>query len=490
MLMSSKRILEATAATLRTMSARADLPADVVPDCEMMAYLIDQIALPDDERSKFDRYSSEYQILTNFEKNHSSVTSSKLLEQIKAILIREDQVIKTVEPVANHLNFLSKADQLIAGKIVENQLDGKEYLELAKQSCDWEKSFISNADDAGNAGVGSLTDEFSIDKVQLYFDAKFPGQGCLIKRVNILPGGYGKQTIMIEVEGGPYPGSFVIRRDMGIAVLTNDCHFVRREFPLLKSLFKIGFPVPEVLWLEQNSAILPGGDFIVTRKIEGRVEGDVLGTKGDIPEALINELAKTVARLHQLPPLNDLGSQVASVDAALWNESITTCGRKYIETFYNFYRNTATIPQPALTAMFGWLINNIPECDEPPALIHGDLGFHNFLVNDNKITCLLDWEFCHVGDPAEDIGFIKSSIGEKIDWQHFLDLYQSYGGRVIDPRRILFYQVWTYLRNSVGCAITGYLFGTGDLNEVKLGVVPYRYIPIYIEKCLEYIESQ
>lgn len=488
MLISSRRILDAAAETLRTMSLRTDMPADVIPDCEMMAYLLDQIALPEDRRNSAESYWDGDALLTAFSgRGESADSTSRPLQELKETLLRISAHSHEHDPAAGHLAFLHKADVIVAAKIADNSLPGDDYLDLARKSCAWEKRFVVDPPSPGQAGNGS--GDFTLDKVQRYLDDRFPGQGSQVKRVNVLPGGYGKQTIMIEVEGGPVAGSLVVRRDLGFPVLDNDCHFVRREYPLLKALHKTGYPVPEPLWLERNSPLLPGGDFIVTRKVDGQVQGDVLGTSGDIPDVLVDELAKYVARLHQLPPLAELGSQVESLDAGLWHETITTCGRKYIESFYDFFRRTPTIPQPALTAMFGWLINNIPVCDEPPSLIHGDIGFHNFLVKDNRITCLLDWEFGHIGDPAEDIGYIKSAIGSKIDWNHFLSLYRQYGGRDIDPQRIVFYQVWGYLRNSVGCAISGYRFGTGDLNEVKLGIVPYRYISIYIEKCLEFIDQ-
>ena len=489
MLISSQRILEATAQTLRSMSQRRDLPADLIPDCEMMAYLLDQLPRPRDGRTAPEGYWEGDALLTAFSAQGGEADATRQsLRELKDSLLRIFALAPDGDAAANHLDFLQRADGLIAGKIDGGALSGDNCLRIAADLCQWEKRFIVTIAPQTGAANGD-SHAFTAEKVQRYFDERFPGAGSVVERVAILPGGYGKQTIMIDVEGGPVPGSLVVRRDLGAPVLDNDCHFVRREYPLLKALHQRGVAVPEALWLERNSPILPGGDFIVTRKVEGQVQGDVLGTAGAIPEALVDELARHVARLHQLPPLTELGGEVASLDASLWNETITTCGRKYIENFYDFFRNTPSIPQPALCAMFGWLINNVPRCDEPPVLVHGDIGFHNFLVKDNRITCLLDWEFAHIGDPAEDIGYIKSALGGKIDWNHFLDLYRRYGGRDIDPQRIVFYQVWGYLRNAVGCALSGYRFERGELDDVKMAVVPYRYIHHYIEKCLGFIGS-
>jgi len=37
--------------------------------------------------------------------------------------------------------------------------------------------------------------------------------------------------------------------------------------------------------------------------------------------------------------------------------------------------------------------------------VHGDLRTGNYMVDAGKLTAILDWEFCHWGDPREDIGW-------------------------------------------------------------------------------------
>ena len=44
---------------------------------------------------------------------------------------------------------------------------------------------------------------------------------------------------------------------------------------------------------------------------------------------------------------------------------------------------------------------------EPAAitLVHGDFRTGNYMVDAGELTAVLDWEFCHWGDPREDIGW-------------------------------------------------------------------------------------
>lgn len=57
------------------------------------------------------------------------------------------------------------------------------------------------------------------------------------------------------------------------------------------------------------------------------------------------------------------------------------------------------------------LLNKI----DSPKLIHGDFHFGNILMNENKITAIIDWEWSFAGDPLFDF-LVRSNInGECFD---------------------------------------------------------------------------
>src|SRR5579862_7544507 len=47
--------------------------------------------------------------------------------------------------------------------------------------------------------------------------------------------------------------------------------------------------------------------------------------------------------------------------------------------------------------------------DEPPALLHGDVGPDNMLWADTPV--LIDWEYARLGDPADDIASVFAQNG-------------------------------------------------------------------------------
>ncbi len=45
--------------------------------------------------------------------------------------------------------------------------------------------------------------------------------------------------------------------------------------------------------------------------------------------------------------------------------------------------------------------------------MHGDAGPGNFVHRDGRIVAVTDFEFCHLGDPAEDWGFCATMRGRR-----------------------------------------------------------------------------
>ena len=62
-------------------------------------------------------------------------------------------------------------------------------------------------------------------------------------------------------------------------------------------------------------------------------------------------------------------------------------------------------PLPAVELGLRWLRANAPEPVEA-TLVHGDFRLGNFIVDGDGLAAVIDWELAHLGDPAEDIGWL------------------------------------------------------------------------------------
>ena len=63
-------------------------------------------------------------------------------------------------------------------------------------------------------------------------------------------------------------------------------------------------------------------------------------------------------------------------------------------------------PLPAVEVGLRWLRLNPPPPPPRECLVHGDFRLGNLIVDESGLAAVIDWELCHSGDPAEDIGWV------------------------------------------------------------------------------------
>ncbi len=74
-------------------------------------------------------------------------------------------------------------------------------------------------------------------------------------------------------------------------------------------------------------------------------------------------------------------------------------------------------------------------------LVHGDYGLHNILIHEDRVSAVLDWEACHVGDRALDLSHILAGTRGSMDPALFMEAYAAAGGRAVSEFRLKYYQV-------------------------------------------------
>lgn len=340
------------------------------------------------------------------------------------------------------------------------------------------------------AADGDTAVSIDADNLTAYLRDRFAEPGLEIIALTPLAGGFGKETVLFDVAGKALAGSFVMRRDLaGEASLTNDCHRIKMESPVIEAAHARGFPAPEVVWLDTEHRLLPGGDFIVMRKSPGKIGGNFFGATTAIPDDLVDSLAEIMARLHALPPLVELGDLNDAIRAELWDKTREESIRDYIAGWRDFFLASNHSASPSMMALFGWLLDHVPPRQGRPVLLHGDFGFHNFLFDDGKLTAVLDWEFAHVGDPAEELGYVRETVGKAIDWDRLVANYVAAGGDPVDDQTMHYFRVWAHVRNAAASNIFAANFIAGMTDELKLAFLPYIHFPMFISAAQALIEE-
>ena len=347
----------------------------------------------------------------------------------------------------------------------------------------WEADDLASQVAVSDEKDGLADTDLTEQKLLHYLQDRFNDKELRVSGFRKLAGGFGKQTYLFSMTSKALSGDMVMRRDLPDPVFDNDCHRIHKEYVLLKAILAQGFPVPEMLWLDTEHALLPGGDFLVMERVAGNAGGNVFeAAAGEIPADLTQVLAEIMAALHCLPELAELDKLTDSISLARWNVSLTECTRQYLEDWFALFQHDPHLPSPAIVAQFQWLLNNIPEADGKPSLIHGDIGFHNFLFDQDKLTAVLDWEYGHLGDPAEDLAYVRNTIGNRLDWDSFIKAYVAAGGQEVDERRIQFFQVWGQVRNAASANLVTAKFALGRIQDMNMVCLPHELIPIFIRE--------
>ena len=117
----------------------------------------------------------------------------------------------------------------------------------------------------------------------------------------------------------------------------------------------------------------------------------------------------------------------------------------------------------------------------PARVVHGDVGFHNLMVDQGKVTALLDWEFWHFGDPNEDLAFARMFMNQVGAWDEFIARYRACGGIEFSTECERYFNVWTSVRNAIGCIDAGLRFNGVPMDRVELKYAVSGVLAPYIE---------
>lgn len=140
--------------------------------------------------------------------------------------------------------------------------------------------------------------------------------------------------------------------------------------------------------------------------------------------------------------------------------------------------------RPILELAFQYLRRRLPEKVEP-TLLHGDFRNGNIMFDPEKgVASVLDWELAHIGDPAEDMGWICTNswrfgrpdrpVGGFGDYADLLAGYKAAGGRPIELSRVRFWQMLGSLRWGVMCLGMYLSWSTGVEKSVERPMIGRR----------------
>ena len=263
-----------------------------------------------------------------------------------------------------------------------------------------------------------------------------------------LSGGASQETWSFDIlHPGGTIGAILRRAPKGFGAAPTRAAGLDVEARLMQLAHEAGLPSPRVM-----RVLLPEDD-LGTGFIMQRIEGETIGRRilrdaqyASARPLLARQIGKVAAGIHalrreELPKLREM------TPAA----EIAELTRDY---------RSSDWPRPVFELALRWLAAHDPGPPEQVTLVHGDFRHGNFVIAEDGLRAVLDWELAHLGDPMEDLGWVCVNswrFGE-IDkpvggFGSREELFAGYAeaGRKADPERAQFWEVMGTLRWGVMC---------------------------------------
>lgn len=193
--------------------------------------------------------------------------------------------------------------------------------------------------------------------------------------------------------------NFVMRRKP-LGPIHRSAHAVDREYRVLQALGRQGFPVPAVLGLCTDEAVI-GSWFYVMELVEGRVFWNSALPELSAPEraAAFDSMNETIARLHMV--------DVTAAGLEDFGRGGNYVGRQ-IDRFAKQYRaDEAAGRLDVMDRLIEWLLENMPSQEGGRSIVHGDFKIDNLMFHptEPRVIAVLDWELSTLGDPLADFAY-------------------------------------------------------------------------------------
>jgi aminoglycoside phosphotransferase (APT) family kinase protein len=263
-----------------------------------------------------------------------------------------------------------------------------------------------------------------------------------------LTGGANQETWAFDTAGCPGAARLIMRRHSADAARSDATVEPECEAQLMRRAGACGVPTPGICYILEPSDEL-GRGFLAER-----IEGETLARRilrnpefAAIRPRLAFQCGAILAAIHAIPP-ETLPALKTRPLAGQLDELYTT--------YQSFGGGSAVFE-----AAFRWLRDRLPARAGTPRLVHGDFRNGNLIIGPEGVRAVLDWELAHLGDPAEDLGWITVNswrfgaidrpVGGFGSVEQLLEGYRSAGGEAIAAETLLYWRVVGSVRWGLMC---------------------------------------
>ncbi|MDP9280554.1 MAG: phosphotransferase family protein [Chloroflexota bacterium] len=291
------------------------------------------------------------------------------------------------------------------------------------------------------------------------------GNDIAVERLALLPGGASKEAWALDLRTPEGKRELLVRRAGG-GVIHSQTLPLQSEYRVVAVAYEVGVRVPKPYGYLGEVAGRPA---FVTERVAGETIGrrvvqhpELAGARAALPVQMAEELAK----IHAIP-----AERVPFLSGGGARDVLVRLEREL---------DALDEPHPAIELGLAWATHNAPEHHQT-VVAHGDFRVGNLVVNSSGLAYVLDWEFAHLGDPAEDVawplvrawrfGVDHLRLGGIGEVAPYLERYNALTGRDISPRALAYWEIVGNLKWAIGALTQSRRHLSGQQKSVELAVL-------------------
>jgi aminoglycoside phosphotransferase (APT) family kinase protein len=305
----------------------------------------------------------------------------------------------------------------------------------------------------------ALSDELRERLVPLF------GADIAVERLALLAGGASKEAWALDLRTPQGTRALLVRRAGG-GVIHQGTLTLEDEHRLLEVAFASGVRVPKPYGYLGEIA---GRTAFVSERVPGETIGrrivqrpELAGARAALPAQMAEELAKIHAiPADRVPFLSGVGAR--DVLSRLTEE---------VDRLEDAH--------PAIELGLAWARQRAPTRSDT-VVLHGDLRVGNLAVTQAGLGHVLDWEFGHRGDPAEDVawplvrawrfGIDQLRLGGIGEVEPYLERYNTLTGRHLTLASLAYWEIVGNLKWAIGALTQSRRHLSGQQRSVELAVL-------------------
>ncbi len=241
------------------------------------------------------------------------------------------------------------------------------------------------------------------------------------------------------------------------------------EVILLQRAAEAGVPVPPVVWTATEDELGFQGFFME------HIDGETIARKilrddeyAHARTVMAGQCGEIVAKIQTMPTdFLDAPAQKPT-DAVL---------EQYAQLL-----DSLGEPHPAFELAMRWLSERIPPSDRL-VMVHGDFRNGNFIVGEEGVRAVLDWEISHIGDPCEDLAWVctrswrfgaPGEVGGFGDKEDLFRAYEETAQIELDRDAVTWWEIMSSVKWGVMTILQAYSHLSGARNSMEHAAIGRR----------------